>query len=314
MASPYTVSAGNSATPPTAMQRSKVATSSAVTRAWPIVTRSRPARSGWVTALGRAARARPRPAPARAPAPAATRTAPPRPAPYRVQARRHPTRGRTAARATGSRARAPSHSSSRTYGRFATTRSYSPGRRRPSVDVESESSRVGTRDVDRCRTTHPTRSPPGPAARRLQRERHGPRPRAHLVHAGALGQRRAPPPPAARSPAAGSAPGGPPRARSAGSPCARGCTPPARAHATAPNALRDQPRGARRQRLIGVGHERRPVHPERICDQHLRVKRGVSQPAAVRAGTAASRTSLTDVRTRPWPRACGASRRPRGWR
>ena len=175
MARPYTVSEGNSATPPTAMQRSKVSTSSSVTAPCPSVTRSWPGEVAARGAAAQAARAPPPPGAGRARAPAGCRAAPGRSAPGWRPARRPRPPAPRAARSGWISGASAGISPSATYGRLATTRS-----------------NVAAREA------RGQRSPPapGPAARRwrappppppARRPRRSPRGRA------ARGAARAPP-------------------------------------------------------------------------------------------------------------------------
>ena len=202
-------------TPPTAMQRSKVARRRRSRRRAPTVTRSRPARSARVSASAEQRRARPRPGRARAPARAACPRAPRRRARGSRRARPRPRPAPRAARSADlGREPVPlvlAHVGQVRHHQVVLAR------RQPvapsDLDGEAEPRRVRARDLHGAPRSGPRRSPRRSGRSCCERQRDGARARADVVHARALRAARPPPPRAAPSPGAGSARASPPRAR-----------------------------------------------------------------------------------------------------
>ena len=218
------MSAGNSATPPAAMQRSKLATSSGGHGARPTVTRSRPARSRQVAAsleqlahrlrLGGRVLERDAACPAGAPATSARiASSPSAPADQRA--------ARLVARDLRLRAR-PTRPRARRAGSRPPGRTRPAAGRRATVDLERRA-RAARRSRARRRPPRARRSEAvtrrsGRSSQQRQRDR--PRAGADVVHARALRAARARPPRAARvSGPRDQHARGPPPARCGGSPC-----------------------------------------------------------------------------------------------
>ena len=134
------------------------------------------------------------------------------------------------------------------------------------------------------------------------RQRDRPRAGADVEHRRRLAP-RSPARPAARSPGAGSAPAGRPRARSGESPCGRGCRRPARARRAAGPSPRTHAPPPRSTPASGVGGEPRAVEAGRLGEQQLGVEPRRSRPRPPRA-----RRSPTASASRDGPGDGGAHR------